>query len=363
MLVSEMEREGELLAARVRLLVAAIAALIPLTNIVMNPGDVEPWIGMAGVSAAMAIAAVVKSLASRPVPPRWLGFASTALDVSVVSAAHFGYVVAGQPLAATSGRVVFSAYFVVLASSCLRHDVRICITAGAVAIAEYAFVIGYAVYSFELGQLANPTYGTFRWDNQGARVILLALVTIINTVFVSQSRRYLRSSQHDELTGLPNRRYANVRLAEYLALAEREHCQLVVALADIDRFKTFNDRLGHAAGDEVLRHTASILRSFCRVTDFVARYGGEEFLILMLASDARGAIERLRQLHARYAADPVYGLRITLSIGVAVFPFDAKGVEELTALADRRLYEAKGAGRNEIVCGEVGSVRAPGRTA
>ncbi len=166
--------------------------------------------------------------------------------------------------------------------------------------------------------------------------------------------RLRRLSAIDDLTGVANRRTVLSRLDEETARAIRYRTDFSVVLADIDHFKAVNDRLGHPAGDEVLRTFAGVLGRGLRGSDVLGRYGGEEFLVLLPhctlghaveASERMGALVRESRCAASPEAPPV---RVTASFGVAslteVKP--ARAANELLALADRRLYEAKEAGRD-----------------
>jgi diguanylate cyclase (GGDEF)-like protein len=136
-----------------------------------------------------------------------------------------------------------------------------------------------------------------------------------------------------------------------IAVARRTGRTAAVALADLDRFKVVNDRHGHAAGDEVLRHTGGLLRRSFRANDVIARYGGEEFLIVFPEIDPRVAFDRIERFRASFAAAgpalPVPAA-LTLSIGMAAYPADGETVADLLGRADERLYAAKQAGRNRV---------------
>lgn len=154
-------------------------------------------------------------------------------------------------------------------------------------------------------------------------------------------------AERDWLTGCYNRRYLASTLEE---LAE-EHAPVSVAVLDLDRFKSVNDRFGHSAGDRVLARAAALLHENVRGSDIVTRAGGEEFVIVMPWTDERDAAicaERLRDAIA--AADwssIADGMAITTSIGL-VTSATADDVEGAVRLADRRLYAAKSAGRNRV---------------
>lgn len=171
----------------------------------------------------------------------------------------------------------------------------------------------------------------------------------------------LRLAVTDPLTGLHNRRHATPQLARIAARARRTGQRFAVMMLDIDRFKSVNDRLGHAAGDTVLVEVARRLRAALRPVDMLARIGGEEFLVAMPDINlgaARLAAERLR--HA-IECDPVSlpalgeSVRITVSIGLiqgdGSAPDAQHWVERLTERADRALRGAKSEGRNQVTVG------------
>lgn len=159
----------------------------------------------------------------------------------------------------------------------------------------------------------------------------------------------------DELTGLFNRRVFNSRLREEMDRVERYKMPLSLVMIDIDRFKTINDKFGHAFGDKVLREIARVGMESCRTTDLFTRYGGEEFAMIVPQTAKQECLqltERIRRAIAdlKIPFDSSISVSITVSIGVASIPEDASTREELFFLADQALYDAKRAGRNQV-CG------------
>ncbi|PPC78036.1 hypothetical protein C4K68_07240 [Pokkaliibacter plantistimulans] len=155
----------------------------------------------------------------------------------------------------------------------------------------------------------------------------------------------------DPLTGIFNRRKLDLLLEEEWTRSRRYRRPLSVAVLDLDYFKKINDTLGHGAGDAVLIHVAQLLSSNKRSTDILARLGGEEFVMVLPethAQDAQILMERLRQM---ISAEPTpwkqESITVTISIGITSLGREDK-ISDLLRRADEALYEAKGAGRNQV---------------
>lgn len=169
---------------------------------------------------------------------------------------------------------------------------------------------------------------------------------------------------HDPLTGLLNRRQFDHLVKQELARCERQPLPLSLLMVDLDHFKFINDRYGHPLGDEVIRHTANLLRKHTRNIDSVARLGGEEFLLLLPNSNAQQAAnmaEKLRKLLAETPLPMKEGLLyLTASFGIASLCGGVRGTYEgLYATADQALYRAKASGRNRVEQLETKSPGAP----
>lgn len=157
----------------------------------------------------------------------------------------------------------------------------------------------------------------------------------------------------DGLTGLFNHRVFQEKLSEELKKLSRYSEPSSLLLADIDFFKKINDTYGHPSGDLVLKEVSKIIREAIRDIDIPARYGGEEFAAILPRTDSKGAMniaERLRKavMSTSFSSD-TSSLKVTLSIGIATTPSDAKTKEELIEKADEALYYAKNNGRNRSV--------------
>jgi diguanylate cyclase (GGDEF)-like protein len=161
-------------------------------------------------------------------------------------------------------------------------------------------------------------------------------------------------AHHDPLTGLPNRLLFHDRLQHALVRAaqcrQKAGQQLAVMFIDLDRFKTVNDTLGHHVGDELLKHVALALAGCLRDGDTLARLGGDEFIVLLEDVDgacgARLVAEKLMQLFERPVLVSGYELFVTGSVGISLFPHDARDLNVLVRNADVAMYQAKARGRN-----------------
>jgi diguanylate cyclase (GGDEF)-like protein len=159
----------------------------------------------------------------------------------------------------------------------------------------------------------------------------------------------------DFLTGLFNRRHFEGRLFEELQRSNRHNLSFSLVMIDIDDFKLFNDTEGHLAGDEVLKQIGNIAKDSLRVIDVIARFGGEEFAIIMPQTEKDEAFlvaERVRksvreQLPRTWKIFPKDN--ITISLGIATFPYDGKDRKELIRDADKALYRAKMEGKDKTV--------------
>lgn len=159
-------------------------------------------------------------------------------------------------------------------------------------------------------------------------------------------------AKFDGLTGLANRRTFQSRLDETMARHKRAGRTFGLVLTDIDHFKAVNDTYGHPVGDEVLRAVGKTLRRELREVDLPARYGGEEFALILEDTDLEGArqvAERLREAISELSFDTGQGsLSCTISMGIAMGPWDSDEPHTLVDLADQALYHSKEHGRNRV---------------
>lgn len=349
--------QGELLVAKVRIALVTLVLIIPIYNLIMMPYLIESWIGLVATLTSFVFGLAVWAVVRRGFYRPWLGFLTSAVDVTIVSAALVAFLALGTPHVAVNSRIMYSVYFFSIGASSLRYDTRICIVTGALAVVQYGLVLLAAGYFWDLNDLryAPFTYGMVSWGDQFGRLVLLGASGVLATAIVDRSRQLRHLSALDRLTGLLNRGYFESRYQAEVARARRHGHPLAVALLDLDRYKNFNDRYGHSSGDVALRVLAETLVKGLRSSDIVARYGGDEFVVLLPETTPQAAFEKLEQLRLSVAraefSIPRHDLtaQITLSAGIACLPDDGTDPVELLEVADRRLFEAKDGGRNRVV--------------
>lgn len=162
-----------------------------------------------------------------------------------------------------------------------------------------------------------------------------------------------RLAYHDALTGLPNRTLLEDRFSQAISLARRQRKLVAMLLIDLDGFKSINDSLGHGTGDKLLRTVAARLSGSIRGADTVCRYGGDEFVVMLPEVEgpamAAAAADKIRAALGEPEFLEGYEIRITASIGAALYPMDGKSYEQLIKHADHAMYRAKaGSGRASI---------------
>jgi diguanylate cyclase (GGDEF)-like protein len=246
------------------------------------------------------------------------------------------------------GVLFFAVYLWVTIGNGLRYGKRYLYTAMAISIISFTVVFSSSAYWW--GQ----------WGfSVGLLISLVALPLYFSDLLKQLHEQHselkklyeltARHATHDSLTGLPNRKHFHDHLAETIASAKRDKQIFAVLYLDLDGFKTINDALGHAAGDQIIENTARRIEQCVRKGDMVARMGGDEFVVLLRDIDsidvAKVAEKIIKILSNPFtiAADPLY---ITTSIGVASYPQDGENANALIHNADSAMYETKRSGKN-----------------
>jgi len=198
-----------------------------------------------------------------------------------------------------------------------------------------------------LGSTAPYTEADLRHTEQLVNQVAIAL----DNALVHKEIEKLSVTDH--LTGVFNRRRFSEVLADEFSRAARYKYELGILMIDVDDFKAVNDTYGHQQGDIVLAELSWLLKEHTRSTDIWARYGGEEFVGLVTHAGADGVsilAEKLRKVVENHEFTGLKGQKVTVSIGVGMFPHEgAKTAEDVIKVADENLYEAKRNGKNQVV--------------
>jgi len=186
-------------------------------------------------------------------------------------------------------------------------------------------------------------------DNKGEIENFIAIYTNLQEIIATQERaEYL--AYHDSLTGLPNRAYFDMRITDVLSLAEISKDHIAVFFIDLDRFKMINDTLGHAVGDEMLIELSKRIQQVLDPHTLFARMGGDEFVVMCILKNGKEEASSIAEKILSVIREPIkvydYHLNTTASIGIALFPDDAKEKHEIVKYADSAMYAAKEMGKD-----------------
>ena len=346
---------GELLGARMRVVLAALLLLLPLANALGGGSARETLIGLCGAVFVNVFAQVWLQLARRRRRYRWLPFATAAFDVTATTLV-LAVLATGNLSAALNSMVVWCCYLLAILMTALRSDGRTTVFAGCLALLQYG-LLNLAVFALVTSpeQLISSDYGTVTPGGQVQRFLLIAMAGVITAAVVYRMQRLVELSGTDGLTRLPNRTWLAHRMPRLIEAAEEDGGSVSLALFDLDHFKRINDEAGHHAGDRAVRHVVSVIKSMTEPGEWLVRMGSEEFA-LVIPQPAGTAWERLdaiRRMLAQHPFDPERGtmepLRISFSAGIASSPHDGRDLSRLLGRADRRLKVAKREGRNRVV--------------
>ena len=244
--------EGEGLVARVRLGAMALLLISPTLKLFLEPNDaVNNWGFVVTATAALAAVAIWWLLQRGGWRP-WIGFVSSALDVSLVTTALVTFLVVGTPLVALNSKVTFEMYFLAITATSLRYDARICMSVGLLAWLQYAALWAFAAARFDLHDPAHVAdVGAYSAIDQVTRLILLGVMVLLALNLVHRAQRLLHLGARDRLTGLYNRGHFDRALQLEFERSARYRHPIALAILDIDHFKQVNDDFGHPDGDRL----------------------------------------------------------------------------------------------------------------
>jgi diguanylate cyclase (GGDEF)-like protein len=344
-----------------RLAILALLLFVPLLALLLEGSRPEHVWSMAVLGVSLALSVLTLKNLEKPRQMAWIRYGVTFVDVTTVTALLAGYLFLGRPMMAVNSQVTFLVYFLILGVIACRHDLSLAFFGAGLTLAEYLALVGAGAFFWDLPRAASDTeYGSFSWANQVGRFLILSLASALTILVVRNSRRVREHSLRDGLTGIHNRRYFEEALdVEFSHSIAREE-PLSLVLLDVDRFKEYNDRLGHPCGDRILMAVADFLMRQLRRSDVLARYGGDEFAFLLPATSGEEAVETLGRIQGNMnrwfeGLVPLGHPPLSFSLGLACRDEKDRTAADLMERADRHLYRSKNAGGG-VLCRHDGRV-------
>ena len=345
---------GELMVARLRVVIAALLLVLPLANVLGGGSVKDTLIGLGGALIVNIFAHLWLALARRRRLFRWLPFASSAFDVTATTVLLM-VLGANHLPAGLNNLAAWCGYVVAIVLTAPRSDGRIALFAGALAIAQYSLLVLVVMATADSPeQLISSDYGAITLGGQAQRVLLLMVFTLITAMVVYRMQRLVEMSGTDGLTRLPNRTWLMYRVPRLFDSVRHDGDSLTLALIDLDHFKRINDTHGHHAGDRALRHVVSALRELSEPGEWLVRIGGAEFVLLMRKpiGTAWERVDAIRRGLGERPFEPERGadsVALSFSAGLAGFPHEGTDLSRLLRRADGRLQQAKLQGRNRVI--------------
>ncbi len=349
-LLLEASAGGERLVAWTRLYFWGFISLAPFSSMAVRGLDVpkELLISAIGALIITAWSAIVLAhiLRLKTIPPR-AGFITGAVDITLPTLTFVAIALAGRGEVFVHSQSGWAVYLLVIMTSCLRLDMRVCLSMGLLAVIQYVLLITWIVVEYHIPLI------DYDMMIQSSRVMLMIAATALCIGIVHRMQGLISASGFDRLTGLASRSYFQERLRAEVSRAKRTGSTVSLAVFDLDNFKVFNDTHGHHAGDKALRHVAAILLAKKRDADFAARWGGEELILIMPDTDCDEAVEAATRIIDQIRNSPVRvngsDQCVTASVGISQTGLDGNDGSQLFAAADRRVYRAKSLGRDRVV--------------
>jgi len=347
----ELGAGGELLVAKVRVVLSLLLLVLPLTEALGGADTSRTLLGLGAAVFANVMAQAWLALARNHRRHHWLPYATGAWDITATTGV-LALLSLRDPAAGLDSLVVWCIYLFAIVLTALRSDGRLTAFVGGLAIVQYGALFGI---TYAVSPAAIPAFhgGIPTLTEQGQRLLLLAMMTLLTSTIVYRMQRLIELSGRDALTGVPNRAWLLQRLPRMFEAARRDGRTVTIGLVDIDHFRRVYEEIGHLGGDRAIRHIADHLGTMLEEDEHLARIGGQEFVLVLLCPIG-SAWERIDRSRRSLAAQPFRAERgepvtLAFSAGLAAFPQDGATPSSLLGSADRRLQEAKRTGRNRVI--------------
>ena len=337
--------------ASVRVWFILVMAIAPALGFIIQGPDADIEIQLTTIALLLAL---IYSLIIRTMmeqrdwrPSHAEAYATTTFDLTLISGTLLLLGLVAGPDRVVHSEAVWAVYLLVIMTSALRLDIRICFYAGLLTVIQYLALVAALDLTWQDLMLNYDRLIQF------ARITLMLAATALAIGIVNRSRSMMTMSGFDSLTGLANRRYFDQRFKDEMSKAEKLERPLSLVLFDLDHFKCVNDEYGHDVGDGVLLQVADLMRRGSREQDFLARWGGEELAMILPDTDAEVATRVAKRL-TDMIRNKVFrslssNVRLTASAGVAERRADCSTAEDLFSLADQRVLQAKAIGRDQVI--------------
>lgn len=337
--------------ASVRVWFILVMAIAPALGFIIQGPDADIEIQLTTIALLLAL---IYSLIIRTMmeqrdwrPSHAEAYATTTFDLTLISGTLLLLGLVAGPDRVVHSEAVWAVYLLVIMTSALRLDIRICFYAGLLTVIQYLALVAALDLTWQDLMLNYDRLIQF------ARITLMLAATALAIGIVNRSRSMMTMSGFDSLTGLANRRYFDQRFKDEMSKAEKLERPLSLVLFDLDHFKRVNDEYGHDVGDGVLLQVADLMRRGSREQDFLARWGGEELAMILPDTDAEVATRVAKRL-TDMIRNKVFrslssNVRLTASAGVAERRADCSTAEDLFSLADQRVLQAKAIGRDQVI--------------
>ena len=327
------------------------------------------WYGPTGTYQQISMYKLIKAVESEVKDPynfenKIIYFGTTASSLFDIKTVPVGKIYPGVEIQATYVNNLLDNNFITKVNKAITIILGIILAAvtgylvlnltstGIITISFLSMYVSYIIFTYFAMKYHNMWFDIVYPVVLGTLVFVSAFVVKYIIKSRDFERQYLLATT-DGLTELYNHRYFQEQIKMQVEQAKRYEAPFSLIILDIDYFKKFNDTYGHQAGDAVLKQVAALLKSSVRATDIVCRYGGEEMSIILPNTSKEMAILTANKI-CKKVAGKMFRLNnfqesnVTVSMGVSTFPDDGASAATIIEVADKRLYQSKNNGRNQV---------------
>jgi hypothetical protein len=272
---------GELLVARVRVLISLLCLALPLFGILGGATISHSLVALAATVFINVMAQLWLALARNPRRHGWLPYATGTYDITTTTAVLVLLAI-GDRAAGLNSMVIWGFYPISIAMTALRNDGRLTLYVSSLALVQYALLVMVVTGTAQSpDQLVSVEFGTVSIAAQIDRLMVFVLMGLITTTIVYRMQRLVELSGRDGLTGLPNRLWLSQRMPRIVDDARADGRSLTLALLELDRFRRISDEIDTRDVERVVRQIAALFGEMLECDDHLARIGGHEFVLVL----------------------------------------------------------------------------------